>query len=114
MTTWREALIVRLGRIAKVESLPHPTDGPLNPNQVGSLPGRLYLTGGGSLLPDLAQALRSLETMSALSFRRSLEIEPLGPRLGAQTSGQPTLLDVPPHPLSDLLAPAMSLATCLE
>jgi cell division ATPase FtsA len=114
VATWREALIVRLGRMLREESLPHLADRPLNSNQVGWLPGRLYLTGGGSLLPDLAGALSSLETMSALSFRRSLEIEALGPRLGAQTSGQPTLLDVPPHPLSDLLAPAMSLATCLE
>ena len=114
VATWREALVVRLGQIVKGESLPQPADGPLNPNHVGSLPGRLYLTGGGSLLPDLAQALRSLETMSALSFRRSLEIEALGPKLGAPTSGRPTLLDIPPHPLSDLLAQAMSLATCLE
>jgi len=114
VATWREALIVRLGRMLREQSLPHPAGTPLNSNQVGWLPGRLYLTGGGSLLPDLARALSSLETMSALSFRRSLEIEALGPRLGAHTSGQPTLLDVPPHPLSDLLAPAMSLATCLE
>jgi len=114
VATWREALIVRLGRMVREGSLPHPAGGPLNPNHVGSLPGRVYLTGGGSLLPDLAGVLRSLETMSTLSFRRSLEIESLGPRLGDPTSGQPTLLDVPPHPLSDLLAPAMSLATCLE
>lgn len=112
--TWRETLIVRLGQMVRQESLPRPVDRSLNPNDAGSLPGRVYITGGGSLLPDLVQALRSLETRSALSFRRSLEVEALGPKLGTPTSGRPTLLDVPPHPLSDLLAPAISLATCLE
>jgi cell division ATPase FtsA len=114
VAAWREALTVRLQRVLKEESLRRPADGPLNSNRVGSLPGRTYLTGGGSLLPDLAPALGSLETMSSLSFRRSLEIESLGPRLGVRRSGQFALLDVPPHPLSDLLAPSMSLATCLE
>jgi cell division ATPase FtsA len=114
VAAWREALTARLGRMAGEESVCPPADELLKANQAGSLPGRLYLTGGGSLLPDLAAALGALETMSGLSFRRSLEIEALGPRLGARKPGQPALLDVPPHPLSDLLAPAISLATCLE
>ena len=114
VAAWREALTARLGRVAGEESARPPADELLKANQAGSLPGRLYLTGGGSLLPDLAGALGALETMSGLSFRRSLEIEALGPRLGTRTPGQPALLDVPPHPLSDLLAPAISLATCLE
>jgi cell division protein FtsA len=111
---WREALSVRLGRMAQQEAGCRPGDSPLNSKPAGSLPGRIYLTGGGSLLPDLKTALSRLETTPALSFRRSLEIEALGPRLGFKTPGQVALIDVPPHPLSDLLAPAMSLATCLE
>jgi hypothetical protein len=91
-----------------------PAEELLSANHAGWLPGRLYLTGGGSLLPDLAGALGALESTSALNFRRSLETESLGPRLGTRTPGQPALLDVPPHPLSDLLATAISLATCLE
>jgi cell division ATPase FtsA len=114
VAAWREALIARLHRVVKEESTCRPANRPLNSNRTGSLPGRIYLTGGGSLLPDLAQALGSLETTPTLRFRRSLEIESLGPRLGPQLSGQSVLLDVPPHPLSDLLATAMSLATCLE
>ena len=114
VTKWREALSVRLGRMVKEEAACLPGDSPLNAKPAGSLPGRIYLTGGGSLLPDLAAALSPLETTSALSFRRSLEIEALGPTLGVSTSGRVALIDVPPHPLSDLLAPAMSLATCLE
>jgi cell division ATPase FtsA len=114
VAAWREALIARLGPMALEGSAHPPADELLNANHAGWLPGRLYLTGGGSLLADLAGALRALETVSALNFRRSLEIETLGPRLGARTPGQPALLDVPPHPLSDLLAPAISLATCLE
>jgi cell division ATPase FtsA len=114
VAAWREALTAGLGRMAGEEAARPPADELLTGNQAGSLPGRLYLTGGGSLLPDLAGALGVLETTSGLSFRRSLEIEALGPRLGARTPGQPALLDVPPHPLSDLLAPAISLATCLE
>lgn len=111
---WREALIAQLHRVVREMSTFRPAYRPLNSNHASSLPGRIYLTGGGSLLPDLAQALGSVETTPTLRFRRSLEIESLGPRLGAQLSGQSVLLDVPLHPLSDLLATAMSLATCLE
>jgi len=114
VAAWREALIARLHQVIREVSACRPANRPLNSNNAGSLPGRIYLTGGGSLLPDLAQALGSMETTPTLRFRRSLEIESLGPRLGAQLSGQSVLLDVPPHPLSDLLATAMSLATCLE
>jgi len=55
--------------------------------------------------------LLSLASAPPLSFRRSPEVESLGRRLG---SPSPVLLDIPPHPVSDLLAPAISLATCLE
>jgi cell division ATPase FtsA len=76
-----------------------------------ALPEHIYLTGGGSLLPDLTYALLSLASAPALSFRRSPEVESLGRRLD---SSAPVLLNIPPHPISDLLAPAISLATCLE
>jgi hypothetical protein len=89
-------------------------NGPLSSNRAGALPGRVYLTGGGSLLPDLPQALKVLETTPSLSFGRSLEIEPLGMRFGVRTPGRLALLDVPVHPLNELLAPAISLASCLE
>ena len=114
VTEWREALSARLGRVAQEEAACRPGDSPLNSKPVGSLPGRIYLTGGGSLLPDLAGALSALETTPELSFRRSLEVEALGSRLGFRTSGRVAFIDVPPHPLSDLLACAMSMATCLE
>jgi hypothetical protein len=114
VAAWLETLIAGLVPMTTGGSACRPADIPLNSSRSGSLPGRIYLTGGGSLLPDLSRALRSLEATPALSFRRSLEIEPLGPKLSVRSSGQLALLDVPPHPLSDLLAPAMSLATCLE
>jgi cell division ATPase FtsA len=112
--SWLEILKNKLGQAAKAESARRPVDVRLNSNRAASLPGRIYLTGGGSRLPDLSRALKSLEASSSLSFRRSLEVEPLGHRLGARTSEQLKLLDVPPHPVSDLLAPAIGLSTCLE
>lgn len=112
--TWREALIVRLHQVIKADAGCHPADGPLNSNRSGALPGRIYITGGGSLLPDLSRALNALEMAARLNFRRSLEVDALGPRLGARRRGRLALFDVPPHPLSDLLATALSLATCLE
>jgi cell division ATPase FtsA len=112
--SWLEALAAGLRRMETEEAARRRADKPLNSERAGLLPGRIYLTGGGSQLPDLTRALSSLETVSSLSFQRSLEIEPLGRRLGMRTPGQLALLDVPPQPLSDLLATAMSLATCLE
>ena len=82
--------------------------------QLSEDPGKKDEYNAWSLLPDLAQALSRLEATPSLSFRRSLEIESLGLRLGARTPGRLALLDVPPHPISDLLMPAISLATCLE
>lgn len=100
--SWLEALTAALRQMATVETASACDE---------ALPEHIYLTGGGSLLPDLSYALLSLASAPALSFRRSPEVESLGRRLG---SPSPTLLDVPPHPVSDLLAPAISLATCLE
>ena len=109
--TWCETLAAALRQMALAESTRQPAGALLTSDRHEALPDRIYLTGGGSLLPDLLRALHSLESNTSLSFRRSPEIESLGRRLGSQT---PALLDVPSHPISDLLAPAMSLATCLE
>ncbi len=111
---WLEMVVYWLRQMVSSDAGCLPADRPLDSNLVSSLPGRIYLTGGGSLLPDLTQALTSLEANPSLNFRRSLEIEPLGLRLGFKASGQLPLLDVPPHPVSDLLASAISLATCLK
>ena len=108
---WLGTLAAALRQMATAEAARQPASAPLTPNHHEALPDRIYLTGGGSLLPDLSRALLSLASTTALSFRRSLEVESLGRRLGSRT---PVLLDVPPHPVSDLLAPAISLATCLE
>jgi hypothetical protein len=109
-----ETLTGRLLHALTTRSTDAPTDTQLKVRRPDSLPGRIYLTGGGSLLPDLAQALTSLEIAPSISFRQSLEIAPLGPRLGVRTPGHLALLDAPPHPTSELLAPALSLVTCLE
>jgi cell division ATPase FtsA len=119
-TAWLETLVAGLLQIAGSEVARRPvlTDYDVKnsrlPDQDDSLPAHIYLTGGGSLLPDLPRALISLEAIPALNFRRSLEIESLGLRLGVRVAGRPILLDVPPHPVCNLLAPAISLATCLE
>jgi hypothetical protein len=119
VAVWLETLVAGLRRMAG-ESARRPTltgyrpKTSMLPDRDDSLPGYIYLTGGGSLLPDLSRALLSLESNASPSFRRSLEVESLGRGLGARAPGRPVLLDVPPHPVSDLLAPAMSLATSLE
>jgi hypothetical protein len=116
---WLETLVAGLRRMAG-ESARRPTltgyrpKASMLPDGDDSLPGYIYLTGGGSLLPDLSRALLSLESIASPTFRRSLEVESLGRGLGTRAPGRPVLLDVPPHPVSDLLAPAMSLATSLE
>jgi cell division ATPase FtsA len=99
---WLEALTAALRQMAAAQTAFDRDE---------ALPEHIYLTGGGSLLPDLTYALLSLASAPTLSFRRSPEVESLGRRLG---SPSPVLLDIPPHPVSDLLAPAISLATCLE
>jgi len=120
VAAWSETLVARLNHMAKVDMTHQPAPanhyaGSLMVTEEGEpLPGRIYLTGGGSLLPDLPQSLLSLESTTSLSFRRSLEVESLGRWLGVRGPGLPTLFDVPPHPISDLLTPALSLATCLE
>jgi cell division ATPase FtsA len=114
LAMWIETLIQGLQHIAATELIPEPTNDPLQSHRADRLPGRIYLTGGASLLPDVAQALRSLEATPALSFRRSLEILALGSSLGMRVPGRISLLNMPPYPLSELLAPAISLVACLE
>jgi len=63
-------------------------------------------------LPGLAPALAAIEMVPRLRFRRAVEIESLGRNLGARLPNRPVLLDVPAQPVSDLLAPVLSLATC--
>jgi cell division ATPase FtsA len=111
---WLETLVESLHHIAVAELIPEPMNGSLQPHRTDRLPGRMYLTGGASLLPDVTRALRSLEATPALSFRRSLEIMALGSSLGVRAPARMTLLDMPPYPLSELLAPAISLVACLE
>lgn len=117
---WLETLVTGLRQMARVELTRRPvltsyeTGTSSLPDEDVSLPAHIYLTGGGSLLPDLPRALISLGATPSLTFRRSPEIESLGPRLGLRATGRLTLLDVPPHPVSDLLASALSLASCLE
>jgi cell division ATPase FtsA len=119
-TVWLETLVAGLRQMAGNEVARRPVLADYEvgasrlPDQDDSLPAYIYLTGGGSLLPDLPRALISLEATPALNFRRPPEIESLGLRLGARAAGRPVLLDVPPHPVCDLLAPAISLVTCLE
>jgi cell division ATPase FtsA len=111
---WLEELVALLCQMVTKQAVCRPTDMALDSDRVGSLPGRIYLTGGGSLLPDLSPALSSLEANPSLGFRRSLEVELLGPKLGTRAPGHLALLDLPPHPVSNLLTPAISLAACLE
>ncbi len=119
-TAWLETLVAALRQMAgnAVARRPVLTDFDVGTSRLSdqddALPAHIYLTGGGSLLPDLPRVLISLEATPALNFRRSLEIESLGLRLGVRAAGRPVLLDVPPHPVRDLLAPAISLTTCLE
>ncbi|MCS7260161.1 MAG: hypothetical protein NZ765_05180 [Anaerolineae bacterium] len=75
------------------------------------LPGRIFVTGGGSLLPDLVSAMHNLEAVAGIPFDRAVEIEPLGRFLGMRRPGQLLLIDMPRHPLGDLLASAIGLAT---
>jgi cell division ATPase FtsA len=124
---WFESFIVVLGQLAEddiTRTLAPPGFKP--PEEAGhppdhALPGHIYLTGGGSCLPGLAPALAAVEMVPRLRFRRAVEIESLGRNLGAHLPrpgrglpNRPTLLDVPAQPVGDLLAPVLSLATCVE
>ena len=75
------------------------------------LPGRVFITGGGSLLPDLVSSVRSVERAVGIHFDRAVEIESLGRSLGMRRPGYPFLSRVPPQPMGDLLASAIGLAT---
>lgn len=75
-----------------------------------TLPGRIYLTGGGSLLPDLTAAVRAVETAAALRFGRAVEVESLGRGLGTRQPNQALVLNAPADSMTDLLAPVVSLA----
>lgn len=81
------------------------------PHQESMLPSRIFVTGGGSLLPDLISAVHNVRTAAGIHFDHAIEVEPLGHAMGARRPGQPLLLNVPHHPLGDLLASAIGLAT---
>jgi len=116
---WFESLIGVLGQVAEDDVTRtmspqgiDPAEGAAHPADY-ALPGHIYLTGGGSWLPGLAPALAAIEMVPRLRFRRAVEIESLGRNLGARLPNRPVLLDVPAQPASDLLAPVLSLATCM-
>jgi len=75
------------------------------------LPGRVFITGGGSLLPDLISAVRSVEKAVEIHFDRAIEIESLGGSLSVRRPSYPLLLNVPHQPMGDLLSSAIGLAT---
>ncbi len=116
VSSWCDSLVAGLLRLANADvvtlaaSPRHESDNAVDGEREDTLPGRIYVTGGGSLLRDLTSALRGIESAAALRFGRAVEIESLGHCLGTRWPNQPLLLDVPPDPLSDLLAPAVSLA----
>jgi cell division ATPase FtsA len=113
---WFESLVAGLSQLAEANdatlpALHEPGDEAAAYDREALLPGRIYITGGGSLLPDLVSAVRAVESAATLRFGRAVEVELLGRCLGTRWPNQDLLLDVPAHPLSDLLAPVMSLAT---
>lgn len=75
------------------------------------LPSRVFITGGGSLLPDLISAVHSVEKAVGIHFDRAIEIESLGRSLGVRRPSYPLLLNVPHPPMGDLLSSAIGLAT---
>ncbi|MGQ9500836.1 MAG: hypothetical protein ACUVSF_01695 [Anaerolineae bacterium] len=75
------------------------------------LPGRVFVTGGGSLLPDLVSTVRNVEMAVGIHFERAIEIETLGRSLRTRRPSHPLLLHVPHQPIGDLLASAIGLAT---
>ena len=114
VAAWLEMLATSLRQMTAAQANRSPETSLFDTDRTDSLPGRIYLTGGGSLLPDLSRALFSLESNAALPFRRSVEVESLGRWLSARSPGRSSLLDAPPYPVVELLVPALSLAACLE
>jgi cell division ATPase FtsA len=118
MRIWRDSLVKRLGWMLAVDARSERGADSDASALVGNLqedvlPGRFYITGGGSLLPGLVSTVRSVESEAGLSFARSVEVESLGSSLGTREGSMPVrLLDIPSHPLSDVLAPVISLAAC--
>jgi cell division ATPase FtsA len=86
-------------------------EGETSTHPEGVLPGRIFVTGGGSLLPDLVSAVHNVETAVGIHFDRAVEVESLGHSLGVRRPSQPLLLNVPHHPVGDLLTSAIGLAT---
>jgi cell division ATPase FtsA len=117
VSNWYASLVANLVRLANADvanlavSPDHGSDMPVDSEREDTLPGRIYVTGGGSMLRDLTSALRGIESAPSLRFGRAVEIESLGHCLGTRWPNQPLLLDVPPDPLRDLLAPVVSLAS---
>ena len=70
----------------------------------GMLPGRIYLCGGGSRLPQIGAALRGADFARHLSFARPPQVEPISPRRIAAIHDASGLLvdeqDVPPMGLA--------------
>ena len=118
LQVWRESLVKRLNWMMAGEGYSPATvasDGKSNVvGQPGhALPGRFFVTGGGSLTPGLLPAVRSVEAGVGLRFNRAVEVESLGKSLSIPEGSMPLrYLDIPRCPESDLLAPVMSLAAC--
>jgi cell division ATPase FtsA len=124
LSVWFEALVDVLSQVGSADAMDHrvspgydvavaTVNGSLLSQESSLLPGRIYLTGGGSLLPGLSSVVGSLESVRSLGFRRSVEVESLGRCLGTRWPGRQLLLDVPPPKTGDLLTSAMSLASCV-
>jgi cell division ATPase FtsA len=73
--------------------------------QCRELPGRIYLAGGGALLPGLPEAIKALSLRAEISFKHGLEIKTLGP------TGLPGIKECPSGERGLLLVPALSLAS---
>jgi cell division ATPase FtsA len=116
LAMWYDSLIAGLawltdrGGTSLLLSSAAGLDGARAESGIDALPGRIYLTGGGSLLPDVVAAVRAVGSASALRFSRAAEVAPLGRELGARMPNQVMLLNMPANPMTDLLAPVVSLA----
>lgn len=88
----------------------------------GLLPGRVYLCGGGSRLPQIATALRHADFARRLPFARPPQVEPLRPSQVGNISDATGLLldvqDVPPlglaHQALEMSAPEAPLDAALQ
>jgi cell division ATPase FtsA len=113
---WYDSLVGGLlwltdrGSASLLLSSPAEPDAAIGEPGLDALPGRIYLTGGGSLLPDLVGAVRAVETAAVVHFGRAVEVESLGRVLGMRLPNQAQVLNAPTDSMTDLLAPVVSLA----